>query len=393
VTNLLETRDRVWSPVLGGLRADALDCVQTGLAALVDHAHGPDAHTVLGARLLAPRETAAGYGIEPPAAQRLAEAEELAGLRAAERRDGLDGPALRGWAVEAGALYVLADACDMPWTPYFGQRHMEHSYLLVPAGERWHVVDPYHNETQWGAARPGVWRLTAADLDATLGGGASALRFTAGPRPSPDPATILAGNARALAAARPDIDRYVTLTRAAVERGEPADRLVLDVWLLGRSRLLHAAWLATVPGLPAAALDAARERAQEWLRLASQSYLGLRRTQRGGALPPSIVERLAELLAADVELARSLSDEDPVRAAVVDAVRAVLDLGPETAVEPARAFRTLPNFNSFRLVDIIERLESGLGVDLDAEDLTLEALHDVDSLARIFAKAAGRVSR
>ena len=173
--------------------------------------------------------------------------------------------------------------------------------------------------------------------------------------------------------------------------------LVLDVWLLGRSRLLHAEWLATVPGVPDAQLGAAQGQAREWGRLAAQSYLGLRRVQRGDALPPSVLERLRQLLAGDVERARRLAARMAgtagvpagIHAAVGDAVRTVLRLdGAE--VLTGQAFRTLPNFNSFRLVDIIERVETGLGVRLDAEDLTLDALHDVDALARLFARVAGR---
>src|SRR6266516_436285 len=107
---LVETRDRVWSPVLEGLTAPALDCVQTGLAAIADRHHGAGAHLVLGARL----DFTASIGpgrvptVEVPVGQRLAEARELAGLVVAERRDGLDGSRLRDFAAEAGTLYVVA---------------------------------------------------------------------------------------------------------------------------------------------------------------------------------------------------------------------------------------------------------------------------------------------
>src|SRR5205807_3107968 len=171
---LAETRDQLWSPVLAGLTAPALDCVQTGLAAIADRHHGAGAHLVLGARLGFPVSAVPGRPptVEVPVEQRLAEAWALAGLRVAERRDGLDGPGLRAFAAEAGTLYVVADAFTMPWTPYRGQRHMEHSFVLAPGCT---VVDAYHNETQWGMARPGVWRLSAAYLDAAVGVGVSAM--------------------------------------------------------------------------------------------------------------------------------------------------------------------------------------------------------------------------
>ncbi len=378
---LMQTRDRTWSPVLDGLAAPALDCIQTGLAALLDRAHGSGTHLVLGAPLgFAPR-TAPGRPptVEVPVSQRLTEAREFGGLRVVEHRDGLDGPALRRFADEAGTLYVVADTFTMPWTPYRGQRHMEHSLLLVPSGGEYTVVDPYHNDTQWGAARPGVWRLSPHDFDPTVAGGASAMVMAADPLPTVDPGTVLAGNARALVAARPDIERYLA------EVSGDLDGLVLDVWLLGRSRLLHADWLGTVAGVPLPLRAVAQEQAQEWLRLAAQSYLGLRRTQRGAALPPSIVERMGQLLAADVGLAVQLA----ASTIVLDAIRAVLRL-EDADVPPSLALRTLPNFNSFRLVDIVERVESRLDVMLEAEDLTVEALHDVDSLVGLFTKAVGR---
>jgi hypothetical protein len=393
VSTAVETRDLAWSPVLDGLNAPALDCIQTGLAALADLHHGSGSHLALGARLEFAAAAVPGRAptVEVPVEQRLAEARELAGLRVTERRGGLDGAGLRAFAASAGPLYVVADAFDMAWTPYCGQRHMDHSFVLLPGDSWYKVVDPYHNETEWGVARPGVWRLSTADLDAATGAAASAMVVVADRRPQLHAPALLAANAGALAAAKPDIAKYLDLVRAGADRSDGVDALVLDIWLLGRSRLLHAAWLGTVAGLPAALLAAAQEHAQEWLRLAAQSYVGMRRVQRGGALPVPVVERLDELLRADVALAARLADAVDVRAAVVEAVRAVLRLDAG-AVDPSRPFRTLPNFNSFRLVEVIERVESGLGVELDADDLTLDALHDVDSLARLFARTLGRLT-
>jgi hypothetical protein len=396
-STLIETRDHTWSPVLDGLTAHALDCIQTGLAAIADRHHGEGAHLVLGARLGFWTAPGRPPTVEVPIEQRLAEAYELAGLRVTERRDGLDGPALRRFADErADVLYVIADTFTMAWTPYRGQRHMDHSLLLLPSRDAYTVVDPYHNDTQWGPARPGVWRLPAADLDAAIGTGASAMVVTAERRPDPAPLAILADNARALADAEHDIDGYLEQVRGGVDRPDAVDTLVLDVWLLGRSRLLYAEWLRTVQEVPAPLLAEVREQAQEWLRLAAQSYLGMRRVQRGAALPPSVVERLEELLVGDVELATRLADGLPgpvpaeVREAVVDAVRTVLRLD-DSAARAADVFRALPNFNSFRLVDIVEQVETRLGVVLAAEDLTVDTLRDVDSLTRLFARTAGRV--
>lgn len=333
---------------------------------------------ILGARLgFTPRVRADLPTLEESVDQRLVEAGELAGLRVTERRDGLDGPGLRRFAEEAGPLYVVSDTFTMSWTPYRGQRHMDHSYLLTGSGGRYTVVDPYHNDTQWGPARPGVWKLSGADLDAAVGTGASAMVISADGLPDVNAPSILAANARDLATSA----GYVDLVRSGLDKVPAVEALVLDIWLLGRSRLLHAAWLDTVPGIPS---DEVRVQADEWLRLASQSYLGLRRAVRGEPVPPSILDRFEELLSVDAEVAGRLA----VRAAVVDAVRAVMRVD-----DVSGAFRAMPDFSSFRLVDIIERVESRLDVTLGAEDLTLDSLHDTDSLTHLFVTAARRVHR
>jgi len=73
---------------------------------------------------------------------------------------------------------------------------------------------------------------------------------------------------------------------------------------------------------------------------------------------------------------------DAVRAAVLLAVQEVLHID-EPTVLAAQTLRALPNYNSFRLVDIIERVETRLNVELD--DLTPQALRDIDSLCAAFA--------
>ncbi|GAA0706665.1 acyl carrier protein [Dactylosporangium roseum] len=387
---LAETRDRTWSPLLDAVRAPALDCLQTSLALLAEHHHGPGAHLALGARSGFAVRWGPPPSLETPAAARLAEAAALAGLHVTERREGLDGPAVRGFAADAGVLYVLADAFAMRWTPYHGLAHLEHSFLLQPDGGRWKVIDGYHNETARGVARPGVWRLTADDLDEALRGGATALTIAAGPRPVLDPAAILAANAATFAAAAADVERYLAAVRAGVTGPDPVaplDQLVLDVWLAGRARLLHAAWLATVPGLAPASVAAAEAQAERWLRLAGESYVALRRAQRGAEIPLAVLDGVEAALRADVTVAAEIAAGlDPVRTAVEAAVRAVLQVDDET-LAAAASFRDLPNFNSFRLVDIVERVESQLGVELAAEALTSAALHDLTTLTGAFKTA------
>lgn len=380
----VESRDAAWSPVLAGIRAEALDCLQANLAAVADRALGAGSHLALGAPLDF-RWAVDGAGrpmVDAPVRTRLAEARELLGVRVTERRDGLDGPALRA-AAAAGPRYVVADAYGMSWLPYAGRQHLEHSFLLLGGGDPVTVADAYHNDTRWGAARPGVWRLPAAVLDAAVPAG-TALALTVDPVPAPDPAAVLAGNARRLAAA--DIDGYVAAVRAATGRPGAIDQLVLDVWLLSRSRLLHALWRERQDPVRAAA---AAERARAWATLGSHVYLALR---RGRGTPAPLVEELDRLLREDAEPPgpEPAAAGAAVRAAVEQAVRDVLRIEPAAPVTD-RPLRDLPNFDSFRLVEVVARLEERLGVELDADQLSPESLRDVASLARLFDDAAEAV--
>jgi acyl carrier protein len=63
-------------------------------------------------------------------------------------------------------------------------------------------------------------------------------------------------------------------------------------------------------------------------------------------------------------------------------VGAVLGV-PDARLLDGLEFTSLPRFSSFRLVEIIERLEGELGVELDPADLVPENLHRVDDLCRI----------
>ncbi|MEJ2852350.1 MULTISPECIES: hypothetical protein [unclassified Saccharothrix] len=372
-----EVADRTWSPVLDGLHAAELDCLQANLAAVADRHHGGGAHVALGA---APRLRPAfppdgPPSLDVPVETRLAEASRLLGLSVAVREDGLDGPALRRLAAVSGPLYVVGDAHTMPWVPYFGQKHMEHSFLLTESGV---VVDAYHNDTPWGSARPGVWRV--ADLDAAVPK-SSAFVLSAGPLPPSDVDRELVATARA--AGGELVDRYVAAVREHSDRPAGWDALVLDVWLLARTRALHARWLA------ASGVDdggRAAEGARAWLTLASQTYVAMRRAQRGGGMPSALVDRVHELLLADAALDAELAAE-AVRSTVVGALASVLDVESSVVAGP---LRELPKFNSFRLVDVIERVESALEVELDPDDLATSDLRDVDALTGLFRRAVDR---
>jgi acyl carrier protein len=393
--------DPVWTPILDGLRASALDCLQTSFALLADHAYGGGRHLALGAPFtFHSRVDNDLLAVEATPDDRATEAEELLGLRVEGRWSQLDGPQVRRLVEPGQPLYVTADAYHLSWCPYQGHEHMRHSFLAVDAGAgAVTVVDAYHNDTAWGPARPGAWRLPAAEFDAALAGGAHALAaVAAGPPPAVDVPATIAGNAARARAARPEIDRYLSAVHSQLTTVDGLRRLVLDVWLLGRARQLHEHWLAAAHPGAAAAMTGQAER---WQQLAARSYVALRR----GRAAPGVVDALAALLAEHLATLESLAAslepagpsrsgpsragprDEPVRAAVLGALCETLHVD-DSRLHAADTLRDLPGFNSFRLVDVIDRVERRLGVEVPAAALSAADLHDVDSLCAMFASAA-----
>jgi len=372
-----ETYHPVWSPLLDEVSAEALDCLQANLALLVDRHRGAGAHLVLGA---APRFEVAG-GLT----DRLAQAHDLAGLRVAHRFTDVGGARSAELAAEHGVVYVVADVHDLAWTPYAGRRHEEHSFLLCSDGSGVSVVDAYHDETPWGPARPGTWRLEPADLAGL------------------PPATVFVLEADDVVPV-PAAVRHrenATAERSAVDTFV-ADRpdLVQDVWLLGRSRDLYTLWLASLPDTPALVVAAARSHAASVAALAGRLFVAGR---RGGAVSGELLGALRELLHADADLMAAVAagtagpvaarastvDDSAARPVVLAAIAAVLRID-EADVLAAGSLRELPGFNSFRLVEIIERAEGVLGVELSDEDFTPETLTHAAALCAAFATALPR---
>jgi hypothetical protein len=386
----------VWPLIVGGLRADALDCIQTTLSLIADYHYGGSAHLALGARGgLSVMPSPLGCRVRPSVADRLAAARELLGLCVTAGWPGVTGPDLCALAADHGPIMVVADAYDLPWLPYHGHEHMEHSFLMATHGrERVLVVDAYHNDTAWGPARPGQWEMPAASLGASLAGGTEAMTVAAASRPPLDPAVVLAGNADRLARRAPAEARYLAETRACLGTVAGAAALVLDVWLMARAWLLHAAWL-TSQGLDGAA-SAVDARARDWQALATHSYIAMRRVHRGQPADSNLAERLAELMAGDRVVAKQIAqpsqapaddEADSVRTMLVDLLCQTLAVDAGT-VRGARELRELPGFNSFRLVDLIEQAESRLGVRLAPSSISATSLGDLDALCGIFADAS-----
>lgn len=399
LTTVAQSRDRVWSPVLETVRAAALDCLDANLALLADHHHGPGTHLVLGASTgWELRKDGDGLPtVETTLDDHLARAQRLLGLTVAGRWDGLDAGTLTELADAVEPLYVVADAYTMPWLPYHGQRHMEHSFLLRPERGRFVVIDAYHNDTPWGPHRPSVWRIPAEVLAEAVAGGATAAEIVAGEPPRPDRAALRAAQPAAARRSVAQLPAYLDGLRGEPDRLRALERVTLDVWLLTRARLLHAEWLADDPEVPAEVVDGVRAHAKAWQTLASQTYVAQRRVARGSAEPPTVLASLERLLTEDVAVAEAVAGPaagaaagaPDVRTAVVEALGAAFGVDAE-AVGSAGDLRAVPGFSSFALVAAIERAEERLRVELDPDDLTPENLGDLDRLCQIFARAADR---
>ncbi|MEU3838637.1 acyl carrier protein [Streptomyces sp. NPDC028635] len=371
---------------LSAVRADLLDCVQSNLAVLADHFHGRGTHLRLGSRLSS-RWYPGADGlptVDPPLAEQLVEAERCLDLRVTGQKT-VTGGDLPG-AVQPGApCYAVADAYEMPWLPYHRRRHMDHSFLLIApdaADDGWTVVDAYDNDTPWGAARPGAWTLTADQL-AVLG---EVELFRIAPGPSG------AGDGPRIRVEHVPMDDYLAALHQGADREAVLHRLTGDAWLLARSRTLHALFVAD--GAPD---EETARHLERWNQLVTHTYVAYRRVARGRPEPPGLVDRLAELLEADRNVfpdtgkpaapptAAGLPGDaasDRVRVQVAEVVAAVLG-GDPGSLGAGTDLRTVEGFTSFRMVDIIERLEAELGVEFDSDDLVPENLRSVEGLCRV----------
>ncbi|MEE6267758.1 acyl carrier protein [Streptomyces diastatochromogenes] len=369
----------------GPVHTGLLDCIQVNFAVLADHHHGPGAHLRLGAPLGLRSWERAEDGlptVDPPLAEQLATLPALVGLRVVDhaRSTGAELPA--ALTPDDGVRYVVADAHELPWLPYHGRAHMPHSFLLAAGPDGWHVTDAYRNETEWGPATPGHWVLPAADLAGLTTAEVVELAPTDLP---PLPALRPAPDCDATAA-----DAYLDTYEKWPDRARAIEQLTVETWLLARTRKLHATYRALFAGRvdgPEPGPEADHLRA--WDKVVEQTYLAHRRVARGRAEPPGVVDRLRAVLTADRTVfgtvpapAAPPAADDELRRRVAAVAADVLGV-PVADLLGGAPFDSFPAFSSFRLVEIIERLESALDRELDADELIPENLRRVDDLCRI----------
>ena len=272
------------SPTEKTVHAELLDCIQSNLAVFADHFHGPDSHLALGAAVrFRPVTGADGLPtVEPPFAEQIDAATEWLGLSQDLSWRDVSGQAIGELANRHGSLYVVADSFEMSWLPYFGHRHMDHSFLVEAVDDHATVIDAYLNHTPWGRAEPGRWESDWSALPpASL-----VLRLT------PTAGTLKA---------EPHVDcqsptDYVTAYATHPDKRLAFERLAAEAWLLARSRKLHAAFLA-YRGEPGTA--ELRAHLDLWDELAGRAFLAMRRVGSGRPAPENLLTDLEAALTAD----------------------------------------------------------------------------------------------
>jgi acyl carrier protein len=346
------------------MRSELLDCVQANLAVLADRFHGRDTYLRLGAVLRFAPDSRGLPTVEPSVDLHLADAERLAGLSIAGRWSNVDEHNLVRLAREHGRLYVLADAFDLPWVPYYRHRHLEHSFLLEVHGNTATVTDAYHNETQWGRALPDSWEYRLAKL--ILPNRAEVIRFARGELAEIQPEVEFTST----------VESYVDAYREPLHRSAVLEHLTMQTWLLARSRKLHAAYRR---------LDVA-DHLVRWDRIVEQTYLAARRVARGRAEPPGLLDAIGAMLTADREIfhIRTPSTSD-IAGEVARVVAEVLQLGEPPA--PDAELTQFSTFSSFRIVEIVDRLEQQFHIEFAADDLVPELLHRVCDLCDLVLRA------
>ncbi|MFI8193395.1 acyl carrier protein [Streptomyces sp. NPDC085946] len=367
------------------VRAALLDCLQANLAVLADRHHGPDTHLRLGAVLRfapAPRGPGGLPTVEPTVEDQLAAAGDLLGLAVRARATGRPDAAPDG---PAEPSYVVADAFHLPWVPYHGHKHVEHSFLVEPGADGVTVTDAYHNDTVWGPARPLRLSYRRDRLDALLAAlpqDTVTVRLSARPPgPAPAPAHTPADEAV--------VDAYLRAYADHEDRVLALERFTLETWLLARARHLHAAYAAHLAG--GAQDEAVRAHLARWDSVVEHTYLAYRRVVRGRAEPAGLFERAGEALRADAAAfggQRPRSLEDEVRAVVAE----VLHVSADSLVVGAGGFdgdlSRLAEFGSMRMVEAVERLEQRFAVEFAPEDLVPENLHRVDDLCALIRRSS-----
>lgn len=218
------------------------------------------------------------------------------------------------------AVIVQGDAYLMPWLPYYGRQHMNHSFIVEGMGDGLlEVADAYYNQTPWGEAVP-TRTVLAADALGPLAESARAsgeapfivLEHRGEPGPIDLPGLLREDAAliRRQLGERHRLAAFGSFYADAIAAPGAAAQFTLACWLITRDRGLHGRWLDGLAGgtgqtVGPAFADAFRERVvQPWQRAMQFSYVLERRVAAGRAAPGAVFDLITqEIEPAETELA------------------------------------------------------------------------------------------
>lgn len=320
-----------------GLHVEAMDCLQCNRAVLLRTRGVRDPHAPLACQWFLDfrpeRPGASALVLDRESPERLIQ--DLTGLtiRPATVDPGQAIDLIEENLAHGDPTLIYGDGFLMPWLPYFGRHHIEHTLLIVGRledGRTYEVVDAYDNKTEWGDAVPlrtycdvaGLRRILEGDsggparLETLARGGGTGAGF--------DWPAMLIGNA---AGVIERIEAGAVLARVRdhyaerVEDPAVARELTLVCWLIHRRRALHAGWLASSPaevaGLlpPGFAQRFGEEVAEPWAQARNYSYLLLRRVSQGRAPLTAVFDLMESIATNEASAARLLLDHPALSAA------------------------------------------------------------------------------
>lgn len=381
-----------WPSILEAVDSVALDCVQTGLALLLEYHGGPHSYVALGSSWKITFQESDGLTTLDASVDRRIEEAKAAGLTMVESWHKLTRRTLEAAVEERGPVFVMCDAFCLPWLPGCRKVHAGHSVILDRIGGRLTAVDAYSNITPDGPAEPGSWTLDDRTLDRVIGSAtyAGIAEFSGSVDAAID---SVFENAIALRSA--NVDRYIAdLIENRNCETAGLDRLVLDTWLLARERRLHGLWLARHGWKavdPTIDFDAHVARLGQ---VALEAFVASRRMARDRrGVPIETIERYADVLADEPRIARAIAIA-VLRSRVSSVVNRELagSLGlNEVDIAEAETLRDIPGFTSVRLVDTVVRIERALHIADDDVRLAAGDLVSRTSLERRYLAELLRV--
>jgi hypothetical protein len=225
-------------------------------------------------------------------------------------------------------VLVFGDAFLMPWLPYFGQEHMEHSFIVdgISADQQvLHIVDAYYNRTEWGTATPTATYLPVMGLEPIIHnvesphGGAFWTMQQDGPAHAVDFLALLQRNAEQMGMQARDagpLSRFCQHYAEAIRDASAIKEFTLACWLVARARGYHHLWLSDVASTHPNLFDPtfvdrfSQDVVAPWQRVSEFAYILFRRVSQGRTPPDTCFRMLAETIQPnEARLASDLAEQ------------------------------------------------------------------------------------